>query len=414
MAHVNLSSPGGTSPHRPASPAPRPAPEASASAAAAPPSPSPRDTAGATAPAVLASPETVPHFEKRTAPAPEIPGVRAMIDLANADGRPPHAVLADLRQARAHFAGIRARGEQTNANRIFNSDGKRTQKLITSILNAENARTPGLNAVGFASKEKMVEFLQVFSSPIRDGQEGHIRCHVGFGQDTHRVAVDAFKHREGGFTLVAVDSGRPSGMMEYLHTLERNHADLIKGILYIPTPNQLHLEGCRIFAVHNLNALHDYQPHIQDLHRQIYDRGRGRPASRLEGPEWKYERGNTLELDFVLEAFLVLPPKFFKHMQLMKPKPGENFSQMSLAEELNPALRTEPVNKKGQTLRERLASQNPGKPLDQFSRADRTATLDNKRLVLIDRAIAHYENRYGSDGNALPPGRRFWIGNGWY
>jgi hypothetical protein len=336
-----------------------------------------------------------------------------LADLTNADGRPPHAVLADLRKARAHFAEIRAKGKQTN-NEMFDNDGNRTNQLIPPILNAENARSPGLNAVGFASEEKMVEFLRAFSTPIRDGQEGHIRCHVGFGKDTHRAAIDAFKHKEGGFTLVVVDSGMARNMKEYVKALERNHSDLIKGILYIPTPNQVHIEGCRIFAVHSLNALHDYQPYIRDLHRRIYDRGRGRPAPQLEGPEWKPAGGNHLGLESVMEAFTVLPLKFFKHMQVMRPKPGQPVSQLGLAEKRNPALTTEPVNKKGQTLQERIASQNPRRALDQFSRADRTASIDNKRLVLIDRAIAHYEKQYGADGFAMPPGRRFRIGNGWY
>jgi hypothetical protein len=404
LSSVNLPK---TSHSAPSTPRPAPQPETASSAA-----PSPREAAGAMAPASLASASAEGlHFEKRTAHAPELPGLRKLVDLTNADGRPPHVVLADLRKARAYFADLRARGEQTKTGSMFNHDGKRTNKLIPAILNAENARTPGLNAVGFASEQKMADFLRVFSSPIRDGQEGHIRCHVGFGKDIHRIAVDAFKHKEGGFTLVVVDSG---AMMRSFHRVERNHSDLIKGILYIPTPNQVHIEGCRIYSVHNLNALHDYQPHIQNLHRQIYDRGRGRPAPRLEGPEWKHERGNTLELEYAMEAFTVLPPKFFKHMQVMKPKTQHSVSKLDMAEELNPALKAEPVNKKGQTLRERIASQNPGKPIDQFSRADRTASLDNKRLVLIDRAIAYYEKQYGADGFDMPPDRPFRIGNGWY
>jgi hypothetical protein len=65
-------------------------------------------------------------------------------------------------------------------------------------------------------------------------------------------------------------------------------------------------------------------------------------------------------------------------------------------------------------LRERFAAQNPEKAPEEFSRADRTASLDRKRLVLIDRAIAHYEGQYGAGGDAVPPGRSSWIGKGWY
>jgi hypothetical protein len=199
-----------------------------------------------------------------------------------------------------------------------------------------------------------------------------------------------------------------------LPALERKHRDLIKGILIIPTPNQLHSEGCRIFAVHSLNAMHDYQPYIQSLHRELYDHARGRPAPRLSDPDWEQGKGNTLNLGYTMGAFKVLPPKFFKHMQVMRPKPGQTHDEFDIAERYNPALKDQPVNKKGQTLRERFASRNPAKDPADFSRADRTASLDEKRLVLIDRAIAHYETLYGAGGDAMPPGRRFWIGNGWY
>jgi hypothetical protein len=322
-------------------------------------------------------------------------------------------MLADLRKARAHFAGLRDKGKQT-LNVAFFSDGERTQKLVKPILNSENARHPGLNAVGFPSDEKMAEFLRVFSSPIRDGQEGHVRCHVGFSHDEHRIAVDAFKHRDGGFTLVAVDSGHDLWVCGGLTALASKHSDLIKGVLIIPTPNQVHNEGCRIFAIHTLNAMHDYQPHIQDLHRQIYDRGRGKHAPRLSGPEWMDQGGrNTLSVGNKNDAFSVLPAKFFKHMQVMKTKPGQTRTVFDEAEDQNPALKDQWVNKKRQTLRERFAGL-AKKPSEEFSRADRTSSLDAKRVVMLDRAIAHYERQYGAEGYDMPPGRRFWIGNAWF
>jgi hypothetical protein len=182
----------------------------------------------------------------------------------------------------------------------------------------------------------------------------------------------------------------------------------------VSSPNLVHNEGCRIFAVHFLNAMHDYQPHIQSLHRQIYDRGRGRPVSGLSGPEWMDEGGrNTLSVWNKYDAFSLLPAKFFKHMQVMKSKPGPPRTPFDEAEERNPALKDQHVNKKGQTLRQRFAGL-AKKPPEEFSRADRTSSLDAKRVVLIDRAIAHYEKLYGADGDAMPPGKRFWIGNGWF
>jgi hypothetical protein len=221
------------------------------------------------------------------------------------------------------------------------------------------------------------------------GQEGHVRFHLGVNGDAHRIAVDAFRHREGGFTLIAIDSVRLNRTIRELAMLQEKHPDIIKGTAVIPTHNLVHDEGCRIFAVHALNALHDYQPHVQGLHRELYDKGRGRSAPRFSGPMWKPE-GTIHVLADKNVAFSLLPGKFFKHMQVKKPDSAGR-TLLDEAEARNPALKSEPVNKKGQTLRERYASQNPSKPSEAFSYADRTASLDRKRLVLIDRAIAHYE-----------------------
>ena len=365
--------------------------------------PSPRESAGAIAPAALASsPAALPHFEKRSAPAPEIPGISDHIAKENRDSRPPSEILADLDEARTFFGTLRAKGEQTR-NDLLRRDGAYTNYVLKPLLNAENARAPGLNAVEFSHDEKMAKFLRDFSSPDRDGQEGHIRCHVGFRNDNHRVAVDAFKHREGGFTLVAVDSVRDPTVLARLPALEQQHPDLIKGILIIPTPNQLHFEGCRIFALHTLNAMHDYQPHLQNLHRQIYAKAQGRPAPGLSGPEWKQESGNVLVHADATDALGMLPGKFFKHMQMKKPAEGSALTLLAEAELRYPALKVLPVNKKGQTLRERINRQNPQKAPEEFSRPDCSASLDIKRLILIDRAIAYYQKQYGADRHALPP-----------
>jgi hypothetical protein len=291
---------------------------------------------------------------------------------------------------------LRDKGEQTAA-----ADGDRTQKLIKPILNAENARQPGLNAIGCGHEDKMAEVLRSLSATNGGGPEGHIRFHVGIWADSHRVAVDAYRHREGSFTLIAVDSTREPRVAEKLAELEAKHSDIIKGTLILSTPNQSHGEGCRIFGIHTLNALHDYQPYVRDLHRKLHDKGQGRPVPRLAGPAWKPMGGNTHALAEEKDAFGLLPGKFFKHIQVPKPEPGETRTLLDEAEARNPALKDQALNKKGQTLRERFASLNPAKAPGDFSRADRTSSLDRKRLILIDRAIAHYENLARPSGPRL-------------
>jgi hypothetical protein len=323
------------------------------------------------------------HFERRNAPAPELPGIKAVLNAANRDTRPPKDVLKELHGFRNYFAGFQRRGEQTHkeAKPI-------TDRLALPILRSENARTPGLNAIDCPNTDKMVAVLRYLSK--KDGnQEGHVRFHLGLGNNAHRIAVDAFRHREGGFTLVAVDSMGDPDKGKEIATIQKSHPDLIKGALTIPTPNQLHIEGCHIFGIHNLNALHDFQPYVQGLHRQLYDAGRGKPTSLLSDPRHFVSEGNAHYIKFVENSFIMLPGKFFKHMQVMKPEPGKG-TVLDLAENQNPSLNTHPLNKQGQTLRQRFASQNPDKATEEFSRADRTASLDKKRLVLIDRAIGHY------------------------
>jgi hypothetical protein len=303
----------------------------------------------------------------------------------NRDPRPPKAVLRELREAKTYFAKVMREGRQT-----VKSDSAVSRKLINPILRSENARTPGLNAMACRNEEELGKALRKLSSESGPGEEGHVRFHLGVPKDIHRVAVDAFRHRDGGFTLVAVDSMRvPTFTTESINQLSLRHPDIIKGAIVIPTQNLMHEEGCVIFAVHHLNALHDYQPYVQDLHREIYDKGRGLPAPRFSGSEWYKARiGNTYVLANEFEAFGVLPGKFFKHMQPGRIGPRRLFD---VAEDRNPALKDQPVNKKGQTLRQRFASQNPGTDFENFSRVDKTLTLDKKRVALIDRAIERYE-----------------------
>ncbi|HLP41098.1 MAG TPA: YopJ family acetyltransferase [Fibrobacteria bacterium] len=303
----------------------------------------------------------------------------------NRDPRPPKAVLKELREAKTYFAKVMREGRQTVA-----SDSEVSRKVITPILHSENARTPGLNAVACGNEEELGKVLRKLSSESGPGKEGHVRFHLGVCDDIHRVAVDAFRHSDGGFTLVVVDSMRlPTFTTDALKQLSLRHPDLIKGTIVIPTPNLVHDEGCRIFAVQHLSALHDYQPYVQDLHREIHDKGRGLPAPRLSGTEWyKEKRGNAYVLANELDAFGVLPGKFFKHMQPGRIGPSRLFN---LAEDRNPALKDQPVNKKGQILRQRFASQKPGTNFENFARVDKTLTLDKKRVALIDRAIEQYE-----------------------
>ena len=306
--------------------------------------------------------------------------------MLNADTRQPREVIDELDEARKHFTVLRTQGTQTHL-----TDGMVTNGLIIPILRSENAHHPGLNAIGCSHADQMAITLQGMLHMGGDDKEGHVRFHLGINQDSHRIAVDAFRHREGGFTLVAVDSAKDKNTIRELAKLKKKNPDLIRGSMVLPTFNQVHLEGCRIFAMHALNALHGFQPYVQDLHRQLYDHGRGRPAPLLSGSRWLRMYGGTHVLANQNHAFGLLPGKFFKHMQVRRPEPGEKRTLLDEAEARNPALKSEPVNKRKQTLRQRFESQIPEKAFENFSRADRTASLDNKRLMLIDRALGHYE-----------------------
>lgn len=367
----------------------------------------PATLASSSAPAVGASSSeanAIPHFEKRNGPPPEIHGMNELVGTLNAIARPHQQVVQELRDIRKYFAGVRAKGEQTKRD-----DGKLMKWATTPILRSENERNPGLNAIAVRHQNRMVDILKIIARGGQD-EEGHVRFHLGLENDTHRVAVDAYKHREGGFTLITVDSVDDVLLADELGNLRKRNPKLIKGIMSIPTHNQVHNEGCRVFAMHALNGMHDYQPYFQNLHRKIYDKERGRPAPELAEP--RFERSNgvyMLESEF--DAYGLLPGKFFKHMQVKPPyegeRPGEKRTYLDDAEDKNPALRDQPVNKKGQTLRERYASLNPGVPSEAYSRADRTSSIDEKRLVFLDRAVVHYDSLAGQEQpNAGPSGSR--------
>ncbi|HLP40766.1 MAG TPA: YopJ family acetyltransferase [Fibrobacteria bacterium] len=391
MTHLNLPSSSSPKPYRSESPSPQPRQREAGSAG-----PSPRETAGATVPFSLASSSNttasgatvITHFEKRSGSAPELPPIKELVNKLNAETRPHKDVIFELRTAKGYFATKLERSKQTEIK-----DREKTNDLITPILNSENARNPGLNAVACTDKNEMMTVLRDASN-LTQGQEGHIRFLFG---DVHKLAVDAFKHRDGGFTLISVDSLPHRQIGTEFGTLQKMNPDLIKGNLHLPTFNQVHNEGCHIFAVHTLNALHDYQPYIQNLHKQIHDAAKGWPAPNLTDPRW--EKSEDTYIREPKEGALgVLPGKFFKHIQVQKPL--EKRTVLDTAEEMNPAFKDQPVNKKGQTLRQRFESLNPSKRPEEFSRFDRTSSVDKKRLVLIDRAIAYYLGRAREDARA--------------
>jgi hypothetical protein len=329
-------------------------------------------------------------FEKRQGPAPEIPGVSRLVDKLNVVSRPHAEVIEDLHIGKRYFTELLDNRRQTKPE-----DGKITNALITPILRSENARNPGLNAIGCSDGNRMTDILKIISRSSQ-GQEGHVRFHLGVKNDNHRMAVDAFKHREGGFTLISVDSLLDHIFTFDLANLPEDHPNLIKGMMYIPTHNQKHDEGCRIFAVHTLNAMHDYQPHFQNLHREIYAAKDKKKEPQIP-PQWDSWDGVRV-LKNELDNFGLLPAKFFKHMQVKKPMAGETDTLLDQAEARYPALKNRQVNKKEQSLRQRIERQNSNVPLASFSRHDRTASLDQKRLALIERAIPHYKGLARAEG----------------
>jgi hypothetical protein len=282
---------------------------------------------------------------------------------------------------------MRGQGVQTHR-----TDGEMMKLAVTPILRSENARNPGLNAIGVTNKTRMVDILKIISEQ-NQGEQGHVRFHLGLEKDTHRVAVDAFQHREGGFTLICVNSVNDTLLARELGELRIKNPKLISGIMSIPTQNQVHSEGCRVFAVHALNGMHDYQPYFQGLHQKIYDKTQGQRVPELAEPRFGRDKG-TFMLKDETETYGLLPGKFFKHIQVKPPYeseiPGVMRTFLDDAEDMNPALKDQPVNKKGRTLRQRYESLNTQVPPAPHSRSDRTSSIDEKRLEFLKRAIAHY------------------------
>ena len=394
MRPVNLPSTSAPKPVRQATPASQPKPEIPALGGL-----SLRETAGTSTPHSLANSiaaPVIPRFEMRTPPAPELPGMRDWANKMNQDPRPPQVVLDELDAAKTHFGKLIEDGKQA-----LKADSAISGKQILPILQAENARTPGLNAVSCRSVKEMETALQEWSKPGAKGLEGHVRFHLGLDKDRHRIALDAYRHPEGGFTLIAVESTKYSHFAaDELTPLIKKNPDLIRGAAIIPTRNLAHEEGCRIFALHHLSALHDERSQIKLLHRQIYSSGKGRSVPQLSDSKWKQKQGNIFVLQSALDAFGLLPGKFFKHMQVKRLSFGKKPSLLQEAEARNPRLKDQPLNKQRQTLRKRFENQVPGTAPENFSDRERNLSLDKKRVVYLNRAIAHYERL-----KAQPPPR---------
>ena len=287
-----------------------------------------------------------------------------MVSRMNQDSRPPAEVLSDLKSNRKHFADLIDDRKQTDQ-----PEKPLTARSIKPILNAENARNPGLNAIRCKDEDELVRILKAL--PDGGKGEGHIRFHLGIVMGVHSVAVDAFRHADGRFSLVAIDSMAKDMTRSKMRKITEAHPDTFHGAIVLPTLNQTHIEGCPIFAVNNLLGMHEFEPYVKELHKGL-----------MPPIKWKNHGNSVLAPEDPKDTFKVLPAKFFKHIQ--------GGSRLVTAEERNPAFKTETVNKKDETLRARFQNRNPELEMEAFGNFDRTSSLDKKRLVYLDRAIVHY------------------------
>jgi hypothetical protein len=342
-----------------------------------------RASAGSPSPISLAGPGTRPErwavpeagFAKRASDAPSLPGAAALCAQVNHVSESPAEIARQAEAARDHFAGLLKERRPTTG-----SDSLITTRLLKPILNTENARNPGLNAMVCGNEDEMLNALRVLP---RDGkQEGHVRFHLSLVAGIHSVAVDAYRHGDGGFTLLAVDSISKDAVNAKFKKLTDSNPGFIHGSMVLPSHTQVHEEGCRIFATHALLGLNDYAPYAKRLHEGLRADTPGGPPRALPDIPWNSLSPNCVVPQDPKDTFKLLPPKFFKHIQ--------GRSLLSSAEERNPALATQAVNKDGKTLRERFAGLSPEKTLDQYDNFDRTRSLNEKRVVYLERTATYY------------------------
>lgn len=303
------------------------------------------------------------------------------------------AAVHQAEQVKAHFQALQQGNWSPGP-----MDGKYEIAMLPAIVAAENARTPNLNLTLLSPNED-------FASWLKAKRPANARVIFPMpGNEAHYVAADV--RRNGGKTSVIVieplslkdatqdlqDSTRQKYERQSLPLLKKTlKSDVTLSVLAVDT--QKSTNDCGIFALSAASKLADNAPMLDALHEQNLGK---KPIKTALGQDAELLAGKGKVR--VLDGKGVLPPAFVKHSQ----------SRTTLKDWLkaNPAAHGyASVNKAEQSLMERFDSHvttRYDKPVHtrfmqdnlpemevQIKNLTFSASIEKKRLVYLDRAIAY-------------------------
>lgn len=234
---------------------------------------------------------------------------------------------------------------------------------LPALIDAENARTPGLNLHYCRSREHLVSHLcNIARDTDRDTPyRGRVVLLVDDAWLHHAVAD--ISHQPGqAVSMIALDSNMVSA--DFAESIET--AMQVAGV-----PCRCFADGavvqkstndCVIFSLSFALKMHDHQAYFDRFHAQL-----------LADPTFQWNARRD-----------ALPAGFYKH--------SHSRVTLKVATENNPPLENAIVNKRGETLVQRQA-----RFIGEFSAGSfrgvksYSNSIEHKRISFIDRALSHFE-----------------------
>lgn len=303
-------------------------------------------------------------------------------------------------------------------------DGDFDNAMLPTVIAAENARTPTLQLVSLSDPSRLKAWLDDEQFPP-EGKRALLPLPLPGGL-VHIVVADA-RRNENRTSLFIIDpltpnAGRAEAFGDVLLPALRASISGDTTLTMLMLGTQKARVGCRIFALSAASKLAAQKEKFDALHEQNVS---GQPLTTSQGGDARKWAGD--ERIRLVGGEGIVTPAFMKHSQ-------SRSTLRNWADANPPGDADAVVNRQGQTLLSRyeanvteryrrvdihaLGRSNPDPlPRDWTDLLRSSTSIERKRLVYIDRAIAYLRRAPRSESqalldrfNALDPSRRD-VGN---
>lgn len=294
-----------------------------------------------------------------------------------------NGVIRDVGELMRHFVALQASNEAPSTQ-----DTRYDQLLYQSMINAENQRNPGFNLAyldGGMPSISGLDFANVEQALIRlSAPSDHLVC----------ANIRDF---DGQKSIILFDSLTEHGAMGYAEEDFQQTLPRDAKVAIFCMDQQKSPSGCHIFALSNASKLADMSRSMDRLH-QVNIRGKSELVQTMTGAQCCERVKNTDLYDLPTK----ITPKMMKHvnaLSTLKKLAAESLQQV--------------VNKKGQTLPERMRDHLVERESLKYDGENfvhkmtlYSASIEDKRICYLGRAMDYLSTAPAEEIERLASGFR--------